>query len=144
MRSNGIPAAGSKLNMSSSGNVGTFVPVAQLQKIAPEGSKQTIVDQTNLLTPDVGDRPLPVRVVSGEIDIAGVLDPQNTSILQLGVAHANLGIYYFEMVLSDGTLYTFQGCVAEYVPFDLDVKKAVGFTAKIRVSGLLTGPAGVA
>jgi len=128
--------------MSASGT--TFTPVAQLKSIVPQGSKQTIVDQTNVLTPDNFDRPLAVLVTGGEIEIEGVLDPQNTGILQLGTAHASLALYSFQLVLSDGTEYTFQGLVSEYVPFSVTYDKYIGFTAKIRISGALTGPAGQA
>lgn len=134
------PGYGSKLFMSAD-NV-HWTPVAQLKSITSQGSKQTVVDQTNVLTPDNFTRPLPVRVDSGELELAGVLDPQNTGITQLGTAHAALAIYYFQLQLTDGTTYTFQGLVSEYVPFTVAVAKAMGFTAKIRVSGAYNGPAG--
>jgi len=136
--------AGSKFFMSSSNANGSFVPVAQLKTFAHQGSKQTIVDQTNISTPDNFSRPLAVRIDSGEINLDGVLDPANTSILQLGTAHASMALYYFLAVLSDGTQYTFQGLVSEYAAFSVSYSKAMLFSAKIRISGALTGPAGAA
>lgn len=133
---------GSKLFMSADGT--HFTSIAQMKTFIPQGSKQTVVDQTNVLTPDNFTRPLPVRVDSGEINIEGVLDPSNTSITQLGVAHASLAVYSFQAVLTDGTTYTFQGIVSEYVPFSVAYNKAMLFSAKIRVSGAFTGPAGSA
>src|SRR4051812_35531952 len=112
MTTKASPGYGSKLFMSSTGAVSSYVPVAQLQRFAPAGSKQTVVDQTNVLTPDNFSRPLAVRVDSGDLDLAGVLDPQNTGILQLGTAHASLALYFFKTVLSDGTEYNFQGLVS--------------------------------
>ena len=139
---NARPGYGSKLFMSSD-NV-HFVPVAQLKSFVPQGSRQTVVDQTNVLTPDNFSRPLAVRVDSGDIDLAGVLDPANTQILQLGTAHAALALYFFKVVLPDGSEYDFQGLVIEYVPFSVTYNKFIGFSAKVRVSGALTGPAGAA
>jgi hypothetical protein len=136
------PGYGSKFFMSSSGSVGSFVPVAQLKSFVPQGSKQTVVDQTNVSTPDNFSRPLAVRVDSGDIDLTGVLDPANTGILQLGTAHASLGLYYFKVILTDGTEYDFQGLVSEYVPFSVTYNKFIAFSAKVRISGALTGPAG--
>lgn len=134
------PGYGSKLFMSASG--AGFVPIAQLKSFIPDGSKQVIVDQTNVSTPDNFSRPLAVRIDSGEIALDGVLDPANTGILQLGTAHASLALYYFMAVLTDGTQYTFQGLVSEYVPFKVSYSKAITFSGKIRVSGALAGPAG--
>lgn len=139
---NARPGYGSKFFMSSDDV--TFTPVAQLKSFVSRGSRQSIVDQTNVLTPDNFSRPLAVRIDSGEIELVGVLDPANTGILQLGMAHASLALYYFQIVLSDGTEYSFQGLVSEYVPFDVTYNKAIAFRAKIRISGALTGPAGVA
>jgi hypothetical protein len=139
---NARPGYGSKFFMSSDG--AHFASVAQLKSFIPLGSRQTVVDQTNVLTPDNFSRPLAVRVDSGDIDLSGVLDPSNTSILQLGTAHASLSLYYFQVVLPDGTQYTFQGLVIEYVPFSVTYNKFISFSAKVRVSGAMTGPAGSA
>lgn len=137
-----IPGRGTRLFMSADAK--NYVGVAQLKSIVPTGSRQTHVDQTNVSTPDNFTRPLAVRVDSGEIDVQGVLDPQNTDILQLGTAHASLAIYFCRLVLSDGTEYDFQAFVAEYVPFTVQHNKAIAFSAKLRISGSFTGPAGVA
>jgi hypothetical protein len=141
---NARPGYGSKLFMSSTGAVGSFTPVAQLKSFIPTGSRQTLADQTNVLTPDNFTRPMAVRIDAGDIDLAGVLDPQNTQILQLGTAHASLALYFFKIVLTDGTEYDFQGLVIGYVPFSVTYDKAITFSSKIRVSGGLTGPAGIA
>ena len=134
------PGYGSKFFLSTD-NV-HFNPIAQLRTFAPSGSKAATVDQTNVLTPDNFDRPLATRVTSGEIAMEGVLDPANANITQLGQAHAALQLIYGQIVLTDGTQYTFQGYVTEYVPFDVKYNKAIAFSAKIRVSGALSGPAG--
>lgn len=136
----GYVGRGSRIFMSVDGV--KWKPVAQLKKFLPQGSKQTIVDQTNVLTPDNFSRPLAARVDSGDIELSGVLDPQNTDILQLGTAHASLAAYFFKVVLTDGTEYDFQALVSEYVPFGVEYNKYIGFSAKLRVTGALTGPAG--
>lgn len=122
----------------------TFTKVAQLRKFAPAGSKQTMVDQTNILTPVPFTAPLAVRVDSGELDLDGILDPANGSQLALGQLHANLTLAWWKVILSDGTPWTFQALVSEFLPFQVDVGKAITFTAKLRISGGLTGPLGSA
>lgn len=133
---------GTRIFMSADGV--KWKPIAQLKTFVPQGSKQQIVDQTNILTPDNFTRQLAARVDSGDISMSGVLDPTNSDILQLGVAHANLAAYFFKVVLTDGTEYDFQALVSEYVPFGVEHNKFIGFSAKLRVTGAFTGPAGSA
>jgi hypothetical protein len=136
-----LPTYGSKLMYSTDGT--NFTTVAQLRKVTPEGSKQTIVDQTNILTSGNGDAPLAVRFSAGEISLDGVLSPQSTSQLAMGTLHANLSLVYWKLLLADNlTVWTWSGFVSEFVPWALDVSKSVPFSAKIRVWGGLTGPAG--
>jgi hypothetical protein len=141
MSSSAIVGVGSKLSYSTD-NV-HFTKVAQLRKFKGPNSKQTIVDQTNILTAGNGDAPLPARYSAGEAEMDGVVIPQDSSQLTLGQLHANLTIVYWQLLESDGvTLWSWQGSVSEFQPFDIDVMKAVAFTAKIRVWGALTGPLG--
>jgi hypothetical protein len=138
-----IASYGSHLSYSTDGV--HYTTVAQIRKLTPQASKQTIVDQTNILTPGNAAAPLAARFDSGEIQIDGVLSPEDSSQLALGTLHAALTLVYWKLLLSDGvSTWTWQGFVSEYVPWVLDVAKAVVFTAKIRVSGVLTGPAGAA
>jgi len=136
------PGYGSKLSLSANGV--TYTEVAQLQRFAPTGSRQTLVEQTNVLTPDNFARQLATRVDSGELEMAGILNPSNAGILQLGTFHASLALAYCMVTLSDGSVYTFQGYVSEYVPFIVAHDKALAFTGKIRVNGAFTGPGGAA
>ena len=141
--SSGIASVGSKLSFSLD-NV-HFTQVAQLRKFKGPQSKQMIVDQTNILTAGNSDAPLAARFSSGEAEMDGVAKPQSSSQLTLGQLHANLTLVYWQMLLSDGiTIWSWQGYVSEYLPFDLDVMKAVVFSGKIRVWGALTGPLGTA
>jgi hypothetical protein len=143
MTTNAYVGFGTELNLGTAVG-GPFTKVAQLKNITPEGSKAQMVDRTNVLTPDNGTRTLPVRIDTGELDIVGVLDPANTSILQLGTLHASLTPVFAQLVLPGGTEYTFQCFVSQYVPWTIPYNKALGFTARLRVNGLLTGPAGAA
>lgn len=143
MPSTAIPTLGSKLSYSTDGV--HYTTVAQLRKFQGPQSKQTIVDQTNILTAGNGDAPLPVRFSSGEASMDGVLIPQNGSQLGLGALHAALTVVNWKLLLSDGvTIWTWLGSVSEYKPFDLDIAKAIVFAAKIRIVGALTGPLGTA
>lgn len=134
------PGYGSKIFMSTDGV--KYQPVAQLKSFIPQGSKQTVLDQTNVLTPDSFSRPLAVMVDSGEIELQGVLDPQNSGILQLGSAHVSLAVCFFKIVLADGTEYDFQALVTDYVPFSVTYNKFISFSARLRVSGAFAGPGG--
>ena len=121
----------------------TFTPIAQLQRIKPSGSKQTLVDQTNVLTADPGALPLAVRVDSGDVEISGVLNPSNSSQLKLGQLHAQKTLAWWKVLLSDGvTVWSFQAFVSDFTPFDVTYNKFVPFTAKLRISGALNGPLG--
>lgn len=143
MTTKAYPGYGAKLQTTTDGT--DYFSIAQLQKILPSGSKQTTTDQTNLLTPDNFERPLAVLIDGGQIDIAGVLDPQNGSQLSLGTLHANLTLASWKLLLSDGvTTYSFNAYVSEYVPFTVQLSKALGFSAKLTVVGAMTGPAGAA
>jgi hypothetical protein len=138
-----IVSVGSKLSFSLD-NV-HFTAVAQLRKFKGPQSKQMIVDQTNISTAGNSDAPLAARYSSGTVEMDGVVNPQDSSQLTLGQLHANLTNCYWKLLESDGiTTWTWQGTVSEYLPFDLDVAKAIAFSAKIRVWGALTGPLGAA
>jgi hypothetical protein len=144
MTTKAYPGYGSKLQCST--DAVHYFSIAQLRKIIPSGSKQSTVDQTNLLTPDSFTRPLATLIDAGQIEIEGVLDPQNGSQLQLGTLHAALTLAWWQvLLLSDGvTVYSFQARVAEYVPFTVQHNKALGFTAKLSLVGAMTSPAGAA
>lgn len=143
MTTKAYPGYGSKLLLTTDG--ADYFSIAQLQKVLPSGSKHTTTDQTNLLTPDNFERPLPVLIDGGQIEIAGVLDPANGSQLELGTLHANLTLAKWQLQLSDGvTVYFFSAYVAEYVPWTVQLSKALGFSAKLTVVGAMTGPAGAA
>lgn len=138
-----ISTVGSKLKFSLDGV--TYTQVAQLRTFKGPQSKQVIVDQTNILTAGNGDAPLPVRFSSGEAQLDGVLSPQDSSQLTLGQLHAALTVVFWQLLLSDGvTVWSWKGSVSEYLPFDLNVMKAVVFSAKIRIAGALTSPLGTA
>jgi len=120
-----------------------FTTVAQLRKFKGPESKQTIVDQTNILTAGNSDAPLAARYSSGEAEMDGVFKPQSSSQLTLGQMHANLTNAFWKLLLSDEvTVYTWQGLVSEYQPFDIEISKAIAFSAKIRVWGSMAGPLG--
>lgn len=142
-KSTAVLGVGSKLSFSLDGV--HYTSVAQVRKFQGPQSKQVFVDQTNILTAGNGDAPLPVRYSSGEAQLDGVLSSQNSSQLTLGQLHASLTLVYWQLLLSDGvTVWSWQGYVSEFKPFDIDTMKVVMFLAKIRVQGALTGPLGTA
>ena len=115
-----------------------FTSLGQVQQFEHSGSRQTIVDQTNISTVDNFTRAIAVRVDAGEIDIAGILDPQNLSYLALEQFHVANTLVNWRVRLTDGSTFTFQAFVSEFKAFGVKVMKLNVWSAKLRLSGGLT------
>ena len=114
----------------------TYIPVPQIQQFAPGGSREVMVDQTNLSSPGPFTRPYAVQVDCGDIDFSGVLNPQDTAYLALLAAHLTNTLLFWKALLTDGvTQYTFQAYVSEFKAFDAQVKKAYRWSGKLRLVG---------
>lgn len=124
------------------GGGAVYTPIAQLTRFEPSGSKQTFVDQTSLTSPGVFTVPMPVQVESGEFELEGVCNPQDAMGLQLGVWHGSLALVSWQVILPDGSTYTFNAYVSELVPFKVQINKYLRFSAKLRISGGMQSPAG--
>ena len=116
----------------------TFTSLGQLQQFEHGGSKQTIVDQTNITTPENFTRALAVRVDAGEFDLTGVLNPQDPTYLALEQFHVANTLVYWKARLVDGSSFTFQAFVSEFKAFSAKVMKIYTWSAKLRLSGGLT------
>ena len=112
----------------------TYFNVVQLQRIAPAGSKQRMVDQTNLRTPDNFTRPFPVQVDSGDIEVTGVYSG-DTSQFALARYHGSMQLVYFRLVLSDSSTYLFAAYVSEFKLWEITYSKFIPFTGKLRIVG---------
>jgi hypothetical protein len=119
-----------------------YTPLVQLQRIEPGGSKQTVIDQTNLTTPGNTTQPYPVQVDSGEWDCEGLLNPSDTVTLSLAALHASCTIADFKVVMpdEDESIYTFQAMVSEFKPLSIKANKLIGYSFKLRVVGGVTFP----
>jgi hypothetical protein len=135
--SRAVAGYGSKLYYSL--DQSTYLNVVQLQRISPAGSKQRMVDQTNLRTPDNFTRPMPVQVDSGEIDITGVYSGDPSQFALAG-CHGSMQLVYFRLVLSDGTIYNFAAYVSEFKPWEVVYSKFIPFSAKLRIVGGIQVP----
>jgi hypothetical protein len=62
--------------------------------------------------------------------------------LQLGTWHGSLSIVPWQVILPDGSTYSFQASVAELVPFKVEINKCLRFSAKLRISGGIQSPLG--
>lgn len=123
---------GSKLEYSA--DQVNYTRVGQLQRISPSGSKQKIIDQTNLRTPDNFTRSKAVQVDGGEVDFAGVYSGDPTQ-LTLGQYHGSLTLLFFRLTLTDGTIYNFSGYVSQFNPGQAIYNKFIPFTGKLRIVG---------
>jgi hypothetical protein len=119
----------------------TYTPVAQLKKFAPAGSKQTMVDQTNLRSSGPFTQPFAAQLDSGEIPIEGVYQG-DASQLYMAQLHGQMTLASFRVTLSDGTVWTFSAFVAELKPWDVTYNKAIAFSVKLRIAGGITPPSG--
>ena len=129
----GYNGRGSKL-MYSPDSV-TYTPLGQMQSFEHSGSKQTMVDQTNILSPSNATQALAVRVDHGEIDIAALLDPQNPTYLALQQFHIGNTLVYWKVRLIDGSSFTFTAFVSEFKAFGVKLYKLNVWSAKLRLSG---------
>jgi hypothetical protein len=119
-----------------------FTPVAQLQQFEPTGSKQTLVDQTNLSTPGNFTVYQAVQADGGEIDFAGLLNPGDYTYLTLGQLHGNLVAAFWQARLVDGSVFSFQAFVSEFKPFTVKWNKLYTFSGKLRLTGGFQSPLG--
>jgi hypothetical protein len=135
----GYAGRGSQLMCSLDGI--NFTAVAQLQSFEPSGSKQTVVDQTNLLSPGNFTVALAVKVDSGEIDFAGILNAYDPTFVTLAQLHAALTLAYWRVTLIDGSQFTFQAFISEFKPFGVKITKLNTFSGKLRLAGAMQSTA---
>jgi hypothetical protein len=120
-----------------------FVAIAQLKQFEPTGSKQATVDQTGPSSPGPYTQHQPVQLDAGEIDLEGVLNPQDFSYLTLKQIQDSNLVAFFRAVLVDGSAYNFQASVSEFKAFSVKVSKANTWSAKLKLTGGMQGPGGV-
>jgi hypothetical protein len=120
----------------------TYVGLTQLRQFESSGSKQTLVDQTNLRQSDSFTYPLPVLIDSGEIDFAGALNPQDPTYLALEQFHGGLTLVFWKVIFVDGSSVTFKAFVSEFKPFGVAWNKILNWSGKLRLAGGFTGVSG--
>jgi hypothetical protein len=113
----------------------TYLPMPQLDSFDAAGSKQIMVDQTNLATVGNYTTPRAVQIDAGEFDFSGVLNPEDPWQQNLQNFHANLTLAWWQVVLLDGSTFNFQAYVSEYRQFQIRVTKRIRFSGKLRVVG---------
>jgi hypothetical protein len=113
----------------------TYTSLAQLQSFEHSGSKQTIVDQTCITTPDNFTRALAVRVDAGELDITGLLNQEDPTYLALEGFHVTNALVFWKVLLVDGSYFSFQAFVSEFKAFGVKINKLNVWSAQLRLSG---------
>lgn len=116
-----------------------YTPVAQLQRIQPSGSKQAMVDQTNLRTADNFTRVLAAVVDAGEIEFTGVYSGVNSQVA-LGLFHGEMTLVHWRILLSDGTMYGFDAYLSQFKPWGIVYNKMVPFSGTLRINGGIESP----
>lgn len=134
------PGRGTQLLYSLDGAIFTAIP--QIQQFEPTGGGATavFVDQTNLSSPGNSTEPLAVQVDGGEMDIAGVLNPQEPSYLALAQANAANTPLHWQAVLVDGSVFSFSAFVSQFKAFSAKWNKIYVWTAKLRLIGIMQSP----
>lgn len=139
-----IPTAyngrGSKLAYSL--DAAAFIEVPQLQQFEPSGSKQVMVDQTNLLTEGPFTQPMPAQLASGEIDFSGIYSGALEQ-LELGLYHGAMTLLYWRVTLVDGSFYSFQAYISEFKAFSVKVGKLYTWSGKLTLVGGMESPISV-
>lgn len=119
-----------------------YTAIAQLQKFEPTGSKQTIIDQTNLRLAGNFTQPMAVQVDSGEIDFSGVYASNDPTQAVLGGFHGAMTLVYWRVVLSDGSFWSFAAYVSEFKPWAAVYNKFIPFSGKLRLVGGMSAGSG--
>lgn len=133
----GYNGRGTVLSFSPDGVTWTAVP--QLQQFEPDGSKQAMVDQTNLNSPGNFTQPYAVQVDAGEITFSGIYSGATAQVL-LGSYHASMTLLYWQALLLDGSLYSFLAFVSEFKPFSVKWNKYNTWSGKLRIVGGMQTP----
>jgi hypothetical protein len=120
----------------------SYAGLTQLRQFEATGSKQTLVDQTNLRQADSFTYPLPVLIDSGEIDFAGALNPQDPTYLALEQFHGGLTLVFWKVIFVDGSSVTFKAFVSEFKPFGVAWNKILNWSGKLRLAGGFAGLSG--
>jgi hypothetical protein len=58
----------------------------------------------------------------------------------LGQFHGSKTLVSWQVIFLDGAVYSFQAYVSEYVAFEVEVKKAIVFSGKLRLVGGMQSP----
>lgn len=127
---------GSTLSVETSISPVTYTEVGQLQKFAMSGIKVTTDDVTNLDSPSAFKEIIGCLIDPGDVSFNGILDPANTSQVDMLSYCQAMTLQNFQIKLSDKvTKVTFSGLVTEWVPAVVETTKAISFSGKITITG---------
>ena len=141
MTTTAYPGRGSHL--ANGGIAGTsYTNVGQLKKFGPSGLKAKEDDITNLDSPTINEEYLKTVVDSGSMTFEGVLNPAVATEAQLLLtnlyAAGQNATNYWQITLTDGSIFVFLGFVSDLKPFGVEYNKAIPFSGSIRITGVIT------
>ena len=118
----------------------TFLRVAQLQKFAFGGMKVATDKITNLDSPDAFEEIIATTIDPGDVSFDGILNPEASAMTAVTTLLQDRTLTGWQIVLTDGSSYTFLGYLTELVPASVDYSKAITFSGKATITGAVTGP----
>jgi|SRR5580698_2097459 hypothetical protein len=139
MSSTGYQGRGSFLEFETlDSSPGSFVRVAQLQKFSFGGLKVATDKITNLDSPDAFEEIIATIIDPGDVSFDGILNPETTDQADMLTLLQNRTKTGWKIVLTDGTYYTFEAYLTEFVPANVDYSKAITFSGKLTITGAVS------
>ena len=137
---------GTILSIGTTGGSPTFTTVGEIKTIAQSGRQVSTEDVTNMQS--LAKEFIPTLVESGTWDISGNRVGSDAGQIAMEAGFQGLTLLPFKIQLpksstqtTTGDTFTFNALIAE-LDYSIAVDKAVTFTAKLKVSGLITETAG--
>ncbi len=137
---------GTTLSIGTTGATPVFTPVGEIKTISQSGRQVSTEDVTNMLSS--AKEFIPTLVDSGTWDISGNRIGADAGQIEMEAAFQGLTLVPFKIQLpktgaqtTAGDSFAFTALIQE-LDYSIAVDKAVTFTAKLKVSGLITETAG--
>jgi predicted secreted protein len=114
------------------------IAIGQLRTVKSSGSKIKMADITNTNSPSAYEEILPTIISPGTISFTGVLNPSDTSQIELQTLQNNrtLSPWKIELPNAAGN-WTFSAYVGSWA-WDVDYSKEVTFSGSLDISGPVT------
>jgi predicted secreted protein len=141
---------GTILSIGTSGGTPTYTAIAEIKGIQLSGSQNKTEDVTNMGSPGRAEEFIVTTLMAGEFTLNGNKESLSGDAGQVAMnaAFSSGAVLPFKIVFplgpaqtTTGDTYTFTAMVEE-LSWDSQFDKAITFSAKLKVSGVITATAG--